>query len=238
MKIQILTVVTAILCSINSLSYAQTAQYPYTSTELNLAAKNGEFIPSLALNNFAGRQFKIGFAFRLNAFFSKEKTYITAPAILTSGKTGPSVFFADQIEANIDTIEFEKSRTYSLNVALITEYNFTSQWAVGFNIDVLGISLGPTVKGKHMDWNQSEVEARPTRFNLLLVSDNDRGSLNSELYTKYFFKTNPYYLKTGASFYFNEHTTLTEQRLDNDRFRYKTLAPTIGVGRIQANLVF
>lgn len=215
-----------------------TAQYPYTSYELNVAAKNGELMPSFSLNNFGGRQFKIGFAFRLNSFWSKKKTYITAPASLTSGKTGPGVFFADQIHDNIDTIEFHKSKTHSLNVALITEYNVSSQWAVGFNIDVLGVSFGPAVKGQYTDWNQAEVEAKPTRFNFLLVSDNDIGNLNSELYVKYFLKSNPYYLKAGGSFYFNEYTTLEEQRLENDRFRYKSLSPVVGVGRVSANLVF
>lgn len=202
----------------------------YSAAEINLAAKNSEFMPSASFNNFSRGQFKIGFAFRLTSFFAKNKTYITAPAIHTSGKRGPSVFFADQITENIDTIVIKRPKGHSLNVAILLEYSFNQNWAAGFNIDAFGITLGGQAGGNYEDLQQQGVRSKPTFFNALLISDNDRGSLNSEMYVKYFFTDNPYYLKAGGSFYFNEQKTLKKQRLGNDRFRYKSLAPVIGAG--------
>ncbi len=212
-------------------SQAQYIPYnAYSAGELNIGARGGEFLPFAEFTNFSRGQFKVGVALRLNAFIAGKKRYITAPAILTSGKTGPSVFFADQIPENIDTIIFASSKNVSVNVAFLMEYSFTQNWAAGFNIDLGGISFGPKVDGQFQDLGNERVKAKPTPFNLLLVSDNDRGSLNSLLYAKYFMSNEPYYFKAGASFYFNENKTLTMQRLNNDRFRYKSLMPFVGAG--------
>jgi hypothetical protein len=166
------------------------------------------------------------------SFFEKNKTFITAPAKFTSGKTGPGVFFADQIPKNIDTIVFQRPKGVSLNVAILLEYSFTQNWSAGFNIDAFGLTVAPKTNGKYKDLEQQNVSAKPTIFNALLISDNDLGSLNSELYVKYFMSDKPNYFKAGASFYFNEQKTLKKQRLGNDRFRYKSLAPVIGAGWI------
>ena len=222
---------TIIILLITISSNAQYIPYnAYSAGEINIAAKRGEFMPSASFNNLARGQFKVGLGFRLTSFFAKNKTYITAPAKLTSGKTGPSVFFADQIMENIDTIVFQRPKGISLNVTVLLEYSFNQNWAAGFNIDVLGVSFGGQTAGNYEDLKKQGVKSRPTTLNALLISDNDIGSLNSELYVKYFLNDDPYYLKAGASFYFNEQKTLTKQRLDNDRFRYKSLAPVIGVG--------
>ena len=230
-----------VLVIILSFSLQTRAQYfpyeAYSAGEINLAAKDNEFMPSAAFNNFSQGQFKIGFAFRLTSFFAKNKTYITAPAIYTSGKVGPSVFFADQIPENIDTIVFKKPNGHSLNVAILLEYSFNQNWAAGFNIDLFGLTFGGENKGQYKDLNQQTVSAKPTFFNALLISDNDRGSLNSEFYAKYYMSDNPTYFKFGASFYFNEQKTLKKQRLKNDRFRYKSLAPVFGIGYLLPNSV-
>ncbi len=227
-------------CTLNA--QAQSDAYlpynAYSAGEINIAAKKGEFMPSLSFNNMTRGQFKVGLGFRLTSFFAKNKTYITAPAILTSGKTGPSVFFADQVTENIDTIVFQRPKGISLNVAVLLEYSFNKNWAAGFNIDVLGVTFGGQTGGNYEDLKQQGVNARPTKLNALLISDNDIGSLNSELYAKYFLNDDPYYLKAGASFYFNEQKTLQKQRLDNSRFRYKSLAPVIGAGYLITNPLF
>ena len=71
-------------------------------------------------------------------------------------------------------------------------------------------------------------EAKPTVFNLLLVSDSDKGSLNSELYVRY--KINPKIsLRGGFNFQFNEYTTLRKLTFENDRFRAKNLLPLLAV---------
>lgn len=231
-----ITILSLVLFTFLTTQAQQTSQYipynAYSAGEINIAAKSSEFMPSASFNNFTRGQFKVGLGFRLTTFFAKNRTYITAPAIYTSGKTGPGVFFADQIPENIDTIVFSKPKGTSLNIAILLEYSFNQNWAAGFNIDAFGLTFGPKTSGNYEDLKKQGVNAKPTFFNALLISDNDLGSLNSEFYAKYFLNNNPYYLKAGASFYFNEQKTLKKQRLGNDRFRYKSLAPVVGAGYI------
>jgi hypothetical protein len=76
-------------------------------------------------------------------------------------------------------------------------------------------------------------DGKPTAFNVLLISDNDHGTLNSELYAKYYFNED-WGIKIGAQFLFTEYTTDTEVQQfpePNDRFRNKSLMLAIGVIR-------
>ena len=73
--------------------------------------------------------------------------------------------------------------------------------------------------------------AKPTSFNILLISDNDRGSLNSELYGKYYWNEK-WGVKLAAQFLFTEYTTDTEVQQfpePNDRFRNKSLLIAAGI---------
>jgi hypothetical protein len=65
-------------------------------------------------------------------------------------------------------------------------------------------------------------------LNALLISDNDRGSLNSELYGRYWL-TDKIGLRAGASFQFTEYTTNRKLTFENDRFRNKILMPFAGI---------
>ena len=76
--------------------------------------------------------------------------------------------------------------------------------------------------------NGTTQTAAPTSFDLLLVSDNDIGALNSELYFRYWFKPK-WAIKAGASFAFTEYTTENKLRLENDRWRNKSLMGMIGI---------
>jgi hypothetical protein len=73
--------------------------------------------------------------------------------------------------------------------------------------------------------------AKPTSLNLLLVSDNDKGSLNSELFARYLIGEK-WGIKGGVQFLFSEYTTDTELQQfpePNDRFRNKSLMFSAGV---------
>ena len=77
------------------------------------------------------------------------------------------------------------------------------------------------------------MSAHPTPFNVLLISDNDRGTLNSELYANYFLNEK-WGLKLAGQFLFTEYTTQYEIQQypeANDRFRNKSLLLAIGVVR-------
>ena len=191
------------------------------------------------------KNLKFGLGARFTSSFGSNKLeYITAPAILTSGKTGPSVFFAEQITQNIDTLSLNATQVNALNAYLALRHDFAQKWGIEFNIDLIGLSFGGNKEGKlvYGDGNQSlrNSKAKPTAFNALLISDNDLGSLNSALMLSYKIKPQIKIL-AGASFLFNEYTiespvTYTNSigtKVNTDRYRTKQLL--FGIG---ANYVF
>jgi hypothetical protein len=85
--------------------------------------------------------------------------------------------------------------------------------------------LQSSIKPSQLSIEQS---AKPTTLNALLVSDNDIGSLNSELYLRYWI--NPTMaLKAGFGFLFVEYTTDNKLIFGNDRFRNKVSLAVVGI---------
>jgi hypothetical protein len=198
-----------------------------------VAAKK-EFAPSVSYQKTYGigskKKFQLGWGVRVNGYFSGEKEYLTAPAKLTSGKQSISAFFTEYNPAKIDTLDLEKSALVSVNALVILQYSFKKS-SIGFNIDALGFTLGGKQSGQFRaaesaTLNNSTQTASPTPFNLLLISDSDRGSLNSELYFKQTLK-NENALRLGLSFQFMEYTTKQVLTFENDRFRHKSLMPFV-----------
>ena len=200
------------------------------SEELNLSLSWKQMHPITK-----NQKFKLGYGLRYNGYLGKNKNYITAPAELTSGEKGPQVFFIENINENLDTFSVQNAQHHSINTVIYLEYDFNDKWGIGFNIDAFGISFGPKVTGNMISsvkpQNKSSKEiASPTSYNLLLVSDNDIGMLNSELYGTYNFNEQ-LSLNAGFTFMFTEYTT--DNRIDynfnNDRFRYKSLMGMISI---------
>jgi hypothetical protein len=177
-------------------------------------------------------RFLIGSGLRLNGYLGKNRYYITAPAKLTSGETGPQVLFIENIQENIDTFLVKTAQVNSINILIDFQYRFTAKLSAGFNIDVIGFSFGNRVKGNYINgYEGKNVNAHVSPFNLLLISDNDLGMLNSELYVKHQF-TDRISLKGGAQFLFTEYTTdLDVQQVPepNNRFRKKSLMFSVGI---------
>ncbi len=207
--------------------------------ELSIAANGTEFSPSLNIQHLHGigkkQNFKIGYGLRFSSYFGQDKEYTTAPAKLTSGEEGPQVLFSDFKKENIDTVFIKYPQVNSLNLFIVLQYTFFKKLDLGFNIDAIGFSFG----GKHnggYKLNESQAsnpylsnqQVVPTTLNLLLVSDNDIGSLNSELFLRYRFNSH-WGMKGGFTFMFSEFTTENKLRLDNDRFRYKSSMAMLGV---------
>lgn len=124
----------------------------------------------------------------------------------------------------------------SLNLSLNFGYNFSKKFSAGLTIDAIGFSFGKKQNGIYYGNNFATgvpVTAKPTGFNVLLISDNDKGSLNSELFARY--KWNDSWgVKLGLQFFFAEYTTNTEVQTTpggdkNDRFRKKMAGVGIGV---------
>ena len=178
------------------------------------------------------KRFKVGYGIRFTAQSGKDLYYVTAPAELTSKQTGPQVLFSKIYYENVDTFFVSSTRHNLLNVSINLQYTIKEKYDIGFNIDAVGFSFGKSVKGKYIGYQSSESNtfhsAKPTSLNALLVSDNDIGALNSELYFRYWFKER-WAVKLGATFLFTEYTTQHKLRLDNTRWRNKALMGMIGI---------
>ena len=221
------------------LSHTLSAQYLYPATQRNFdlsVAFGSAFSPSLSYQNLYGigkaKRFKIGWGIRLNTFFSGQKNYITAPARLTSGSQSIVALFTENIADNLDTLQLTKSRLGNVNGTIILQYSF-KKLDIGFNIDFIGYSFGGKQTGKFIASESKSLHetiqtAKPTQFNLLLISDSDIGSLNSELYFRYRI-SNRLALRAGASFQFLEYTTDKALTFENDRFRHKALLPFVAI---------
>jgi hypothetical protein len=177
-------------------------------------------------------KFKIGYGLRFTNQFGNGLNYTTAPAKLTSKQTGPQVLFTEIYNDNIDTVFVSRAQHNLLNLSINLQYNFSENLEIGFNIDAIGFAFGKEVLGNYLAYQAPQTPnlqlAKPTVLNLLLISDNDIGGLNSELYVRYWF-TKKLALKAGATFLFTEYTTSHKLRLDNNRWRNKSLMALVGV---------
>ena len=172
------------------------------------------------------KRFAIGYGIRYTGAVAQNGEYVTAPAKVSEGN-----FFKKQNEAKLDTLVLPNSQVHALNASIVLSYTFSKKFKAGFNIDVLGFSFGGKQTGVFQASSEgraeSTEEAKVTNLNLLLTGDYDWGSLNSELYVKYFINEKMA-LRLGLSFLFTEYTTTRKLTFDNDRFRLKTLSPMIG----------
>ena len=150
------------------------------------------------------KRWELGLGARFTSYFGSSLYFRTAPAKLTSGKTDPTALFTKDIDVNIDSVLFPKAQVNSLNLSLNFGYNFSKKFSAGLTIDAIGFSFGKKQNGTYYGNNFATgvpVTAKPTPFNLLLISDNDKGSLNSELFARY--KWNDSWgVKLGLQFFF------------------------------------
>lgn len=179
------------------------------------------------------KRFKAGYGIRFTAYAGKNQSFITAPARLTSRQTGPQVLFSKTYNESLDTVRFPSAQINMINLVIHLEYAVLRKADVGFNIDAFGYSFGSrqqgqlysSIKPSNLDEGQA---GRPTKLNVLLVSDNDIGSLNSELYIRYWI-SKTIGLKAAFGFLFAEYTTDNKLIFNNDRFRNKASLAVIGI---------
>ncbi len=178
------------------------------------------------------QKLSIGLGGRITSYFGANQYYVTAPAKITSGGTGPFVIFKENIIDNIDSLLVKSPFVTSLNLSINIQYQLSGKLSAGFNIDALGFSFGGEKMGNYINgFTGSVTKGKPTSFNLLLTSDNDLGSLNSELFAHY--KLNEKWsIKAAGVFLFTEYTTDTKVQQfpkANDRFRNKSLMLGLGI---------
>ncbi len=185
------------------------------------------------------KQYNLGYGARLTSYFSENKNLIfrTAPAKITSGKASLAALFSEDIKSQIDTLNFKNLQVNSLNFYLDLGYNLTKKISIGFNIDAVGLSFGAKQQAiftandsdfEGLKNNKQSFSAKPTSLNLLLISDSDIGSLNSEIYSK--IQLNPKIgIRTGACFQFIEYSAEQNLAFNNNRFRMKQLMPFLAL---------
>ncbi len=184
-------------------------------------------------------KFKIGYGIRYTGYFAKDKDlhFRTAPASLTSGKSSIVALFSEDILSQIDTLHMHNVQTNAINFNIRLEYALLKKLDIGFNIDAIGATFGGSQKAdftanvsdsQGKSNNGKTFNAKPTAFNLLLISDSDIGSLNSELYARYWV-SDKIGIRAGASFQFLEYKTDQKVAFDNDRFRSKQLLPFLAL---------
>ncbi len=222
---------------------AQGFDKSYSTLDLALAGNSNAFSPAVSYTQMFGlgksKRFKIGYGIRLTSFFMNNVSARTAPAKFTSSTSSFSALFADDINSNIDTLQLSTAQNNALNVSINLQYALSKKLEIGFNIDATGYSFGASQTGtliskknkhKFTDGTNTSV-ANPNGLNLLLVSDSDLGSLNSEIYARYWV-TEKIGIRAGVSFLFTEYTSDKKVQLTdglNNRWRYKSLLPLIAV---------
>ena len=202
--------------SLSILSFGAVAQLG-TSAELGGAI--GSSTGSISASGFhnwgigAKKKFYVGTGVRFTSFFGSNVNFTTAPADLTGD------------DKNVDTLSAPSPGVSSLNLTINLGYKISEKFDVGFNIDAIGFSFGPTGSPSYIiNGKSTPSSASPTSTNILLIGDNDKGSLNSHLYVRYKFSDH-LGLKVAYQYLFNELTTTTKIQTipsANDRFRAKS----------------
>lgn len=237
-----------VMMLVSGVAFNVTAQ----ETRFSKSADYFEFAASGASGRFSGAlswshaarvskrlpRVKLNYGLRFTSFVGANKYYVTAPSKYTSPVQSLGTIFSETIEANIDTVTTATAVTHALNVAIGIQYSITPKLEVGFNIDAVGFSFGPkrdfNIISSVFDPNQPPVvSGSPTRLNLLLTSDNDIGSLNSEFFARYWL-SDKIGIRAGFTFLFSEYRLDRELSFDNgrimnDRYRYKASMAMLGI---------
>lgn len=182
------------------------------------------------------QKFEIGVGARFTSYFGSKKDFLTAgPSKYTRTFTTPFlIFFAGQNEENFDTLAVQRPLTHSLNITANLGYNISPKWYAGFNIDVIGFTVGRKTAGIFTSNGNTMIDraSKPTSFNLLLTGDHDLGTLNSEFFVKYKIG-NRWQLKAVYQFMFIEYESqMVKQQIPNgpENRRFRNKANNAGLG--------
>ena len=234
------------LILLTNVATAQTVPTKKTNRFIDLAVTAGSSQGSAAFSYVHNwkigkkQKWEIGLGGRLTSYFGTKKEYVTAgPARLTRSHSIPFlIFFADQKPENWDTLNVQRPFTTALNATVNIGYHFNKKWSAGFNIDLIGVTLGRTTNGilTGNGTTRNDSKVKPSAFNLLLTGDHDLGSLNSELFVGYKF-SDKWSLRGVYQFYFSEYKTTNLNQVASDgtvinRFRNKVNAFGIGISRL------
>jgi hypothetical protein len=186
-----------VFCTLATMVPAQQKKTAAVSRYFDVAATTGSsrgIVAASYVHNWqlgTKGKWQLGIGGRLTSSIGTKQDYITAPARLSRTSTIPFlVVFSGQNIQNWDTLTVQRPWITSVNLSFNTSYQFARHWAAGFNIDVIGFSVGRNSAAILTSNGATRTEplAKPAAFNLLLTGDLDHGSLNSEFFIRYQFK--------------------------------------------------
>jgi len=228
---------TMIGCACVLLTHAQKNRSTFVDVSGTIGAAQGSVAGSYVHNWKLGaaKKWEAGLGARITSYFGTKRDFTTAPARLARSTTTPFVIgFAGRKTENWDTLTVQRPFTNSLNLTANFGYNY-NRWYAGFNIDLVGVTLGRTTSAilTSNGTTTTEPSARPARFNVLLTGDNDYGSLNSEFFLRYRLSQR-WSVKGIYQFLFVEYktTNITQTAPDGtavDRFRNKANNGGLGI---------
>ncbi len=187
---------------------------------------------------FGGDQAGLSASYLHNWHIGKKKKFFLGVGGRFTTQLGSDVFYesapaslADEA-ANIDSLFISSPSVSAFNAVLNLGYRFSEKFQVGFNIDAIGFSFGGEQNASFTGNGSSQsTTAKPTDFNILLVGNNDQGTLNSQFYLQYDF-SKKWGAKAAYQYLFTEYTTATEVQVAperNDRFRNKASQVYVGL---------
>ncbi|MEO7768583.1 MAG: hypothetical protein ABIS01_14230 [Ferruginibacter sp.] len=225
------------LAAVNTKAQQNSLVNQFADLTGTIGSSQGALAGSYVHNWKLGKKKKLeaGLGLRVTGYFGTKKDFITAPARLARSSTVPFIIvFAGHEDQNVDTLTVQRPFTISTNITFNAGYHFNSRWYGGFNIDLIGFTVGRKSSAilTSNGITKTEPAAKPTPFNVLLTGDNDYGTLNSEFFLKYKI-SDKWSLKAVYQFLFVEYKTQSVKQTAPDgtlvdRFRLK--ANTLGAG--------
>lgn len=235
-------VVAAILILFCAPGFAQSLVASRLSSgfDAGMAYSTNHYNPSLTyyqlLNIGERRLFSLGWTLRLGTFIGDNVNYYTAPARLTRGKTGFGALSAPLLVQNVDTVRYDYVTMTSLNVGIRGQLNL-GKVQIGASADLLGLTFGTKRTGRYQSsTGRFQVDSvttapfagpdvlqssRASLANVRLLGDNDRGTLATEVYAR-FFVSQRIAIKAGYQWLTTETTVANRDVVaDNNRFRHR-----------------
>jgi hypothetical protein len=191
------------------------------STQISFAPAEFSGALGLGREHQLGKKdrFLLGYGLRYNGYRGNNINFITAPAALT-------------LDEKLDTLALNSAATHAFNLYLALGYQITPKLSFVFDIDLVGVTLGAQQAGVFTSTDQlgfnGSYNASPTALNVLLVGDNDRGTVSSNFSLQYQLQEQ-WGLKLGMAYIFTEYTTSQELAFANDRFRRKSVQAMLGI---------
>lgn len=176
-------------------------------------------------------KWKVHAGVRASWFGKSDAEYTTAPSQITTGSFGPWVILMPDKEENIDTFTVASTNIGTINLMAGIGREITEKLSFEFSIDVAGVSFGSVSDPVSSADVALRSAATPSRWNLLILSDSDFGSLNSEFSFMYLINRR---IKLRGGFHFNFTELRSDETLQtfpeaNRRFRSKTGLPFAAV---------